>query len=127
MAVRFFDLYGTIAHPGQYRGNGQLSKRIARSVLVHDCWNPKRHTPARAHRICLAHLLRDIEYLKQRFPKQHWPIAIGSIMRDAIALFRKGPPPKGPIGKIGDRLQGLLESPPDKGHKELYAFYRRIA
>lgn len=34
---------------------------LPRSILVHDCWNPQRSTPARAHQICLAHLLRDIE------------------------------------------------------------------
>ncbi len=102
-------------------------KGLPGSILVHDCWNPQRNTPAKAHQICLAHLLRDIEYLEQRFPKEHWPVAIGPIMRDAIALSREGPPPKERIEKIGARLQGLLGKPPNKERKELYAFYKRIS
>ena len=96
------------------------------SIPVHDCWNPQRNTPARAHQICLAHLLRDIRYLKERFPDQNWPIDIASLLADAIALSRKGPPQTAPTDKIHKRLDRLLGQPPEKEKKELHTFYKRI-
>lgn len=96
------------------------------SILVRDGWNPQRNTLAKGHQICLAHLLRDIRYLKERYPGEHWPIAIGSLLADAIALSKEGPPPEHRMAHIQYRLEGLLESPPEKTKKELHTFYRRI-
>lgn len=99
---------------------------LPKSILVHDCWNPQRSTPGKAHQICLAHLLRDIEYLKHRFPKERWPVDIGSLLSDAIELSREGPAPKERSVHLSDRLQKLIQDPPEKDRKELFAFYRRI-
>jgi len=37
------------------------------SVLVHDCWRSHFNTAAASHQICIAHLLRDLNYLSERY------------------------------------------------------------
>lgn len=99
---------------------------LPNSVLVHDCWNPQRSTKAKAHQICLPHLLRDIAYLKERFPSRKWPKDFESILADAMALSEEGPPGPTATAQVENRLRKLLERPPDRACKELYAFYKRV-
>jgi hypothetical protein len=37
------------------------------AVLVHDCWDSHFNTPAISHQVCIAHLLRDINYLTELY------------------------------------------------------------
>lgn len=98
------------------------------ATLVRDGWRPQAGTAARNHQTCLAHLLRDLEYLAQRYDGTGWAADFKKLLLDAIGLGRKGDCQKYETGRadIVRRLQKLLGEPPDKEHKELYTFHRRM-
>ena len=94
------------------------------ATLVRDGWWPQAATPAKHHQICLAHLLRDLDYLAQRYKGTKWAVDFRELLRDAIGLQGEGDPEK--RADIVGRLQGLLDKPPDKEHKELCTFHKRM-
>lgn len=98
------------------------------ATLVHDGWRPQKGTPAENHQTCLAHLLRHLEYLGQRYSGHPWPRDFARLLRDAIEIPKEGGPPGPDIkrARIVQRLEGLLDRPPDQGLKELFTFYRRM-
>ena len=56
------------------------------AVLVHDCWSSHFNTNAVTHQICIAHLLRDLNYLNELY-NHKWSQAIKLLFQ--IALNRK--------------------------------------
>lgn len=56
------------------------------AVLVHDCWSSHFNTNAVTHQICIAHLLRDLNYLTELY-NHKWSQAIKLLFQ--IALNRK--------------------------------------
>lgn len=62
---------------------------LPRSVLVHDCWKPYFGTPAQAHQICTAHLLRELKYLQKLYPDDEWPATFKKLLKDALQLKRE--------------------------------------
>jgi transposase len=47
------------------RGYGVVKEHFTESyhgVLIHDCWSAQNHTPAGAHQLCHAHLVRNLHY-----------------------------------------------------------------
>jgi len=57
-----------------------------------------------------------------------WPRDFARLLRDAIDISKEVGPPEPAIKRawIVQRLEGLLDRPPDKGLKELFTFYRRM-
>ena len=98
------------------------------ATLVRDGWRAQTGTVAMHHQNCLAHLLRDLNYLDQKYKGSDWSKDFRELLRDAIGLGQCGNIENGDIEKtkIVQRLQKLLGEPPDKVHKELFTFYRRM-
>jgi transposase len=47
------------------RGYGAVQKHFTekyQGVLIHDCWSAQNNTPAGAHQLCHAHLVRNLQY-----------------------------------------------------------------
>ena len=80
-------------------------------------WTVEEH-----HRTCLLLLLRDLNYLAQRYED------FRKMLLDAIDLGREGDPEGYDTGrsKMVQQLQKLLGEPQDRKHRELYTFYRRM-
>ena len=97
------------------------------STLVHDGWKPQINTPAKHHQTCLPHLLRRLTYLNQRYPNTTWGKQFLQLLYDALHLNKILNPSDVERMKIIIRLKNLLEKPPDKTHKELHTFYKRIS
>lgn len=55
------------------------------SVLVHDCWTCHFNTPAASHQICIAHLLRDLNYLNDLYGHK-WSQACKMLFQLALSL-----------------------------------------
>lgn len=55
------------------------------SVLVHDCWTSHFNTPAASHQICIAHLLRDLNYLNDLYAHK-WSQACKVLFQLALNL-----------------------------------------
>lgn len=61
---------------------------IPNAVLVHDCWKPHFKTNTESHQLCIAHLLRELKYLEERY-KHAWPTRIRELFIDALKLKKK--------------------------------------
>lgn len=107
-----------------------FDKGFVGSVLVHDCWKSHFNTPAMAHQICIAHLLRDINYLTERY-KHNWSEKLKDLLKESIALKSTmtvadyyGQPPE--RLKIMDNFKLLLNQELPAQHKELVTFQKRL-
>src|SRR5690606_36290491 len=124
------DLYRPRSHKGNGGGGGQFPPPdgFPNATLVHDGWRPQKGTPAENHQTCPAHLLRHLEYLGELYRDNPWPRDFARLLRDAIDISKEVGPPEPAIKRawIVQRLEGLLDRPPDKGLKELFTFYRRM-
>lgn len=58
------------------------------AVLVHDRWAAHFGCDASDHQICLAHLLRDLNYVEQ-VHQSNWAQSLKSVLKDAIALKKE--------------------------------------
>lgn len=63
---------------------------FANAVLVSDRWRSHINTYARGHQLCLAHLLRELNYLIE-LEKTAWAASIKTAFKQAIELKRKIP------------------------------------
>lgn len=108
----------------------EFPQGFPQSVLVSDGWKPQLTTIALQHQSCLPHLLRRLNYLNEKYHNQYWSITFQELLYQAIDLkkeevfeseqyIRKR-------ASIIQELQQLLEQPPDKDHKELHTFYKRM-
>ena len=100
------------------------------SVLVHDCWASHFNTRAASHQICIAHLLRDMNYLNELYGHK-WSQACKLLFQlalkqekqmDAVDYYIHNPRRI----QIKKRLDFLInyELPPDK--EELVTFQNRL-
>ena len=99
-----------------------------KATLVRDGWRPQIATIALHHQTCLPHLLRHLNYLNQKYKKTQWSRNFKTLLYDAIELDKNQEVKNKDVNifKIVQRLENLLEKPPNKKHKELFTFYKRI-
>jgi len=105
-------------------------KGFPNSTIVHDGWKPQVNTPAKNHQTCLAHLQRNLNYLVELYPNSEWGTNFLKLLYDSLDLKNKmgnqdyiHNPQR---SKIIQTLENLLYKPPDKKHKKLYTFYKRM-
>lgn len=98
------------------------------ATLVRDGWRAQTATPARHHQTCLPHLLRHLNYLNEKYKNAQWGNSFKTLLYDAMKLEKNGEVENTGVRRteIVQRLQRLLDGPPDKRHKELYTFYKRM-
>ena len=56
-----------------------------KAVLVHDCWRSQINTPAKNHQLCLAHLIRELNYFIE-LDKEKWSTQFKALLQKAIKL-----------------------------------------
>ena len=100
------------------------------TVLVHDCWRSHFQTSVQSHQLCTAHLLRELNYLEERY-QHRWPVRFRKFILDGIELKKKLDPGDyyGPVKErteLEDRLKRLLASQLNENHKELISFQKRM-
>ena len=122
-----------IAH-SQNRGSATINQyfpnSFADSTLVHDGWKPQLNTLAKNHQSCLPHLVRRLKYLNEKY-NHHWGASFRDLLLDAWKLKNEIITTKEhhyniKRTEIIQRLQALLDKPPEKTHKELFSFYKRM-
>ncbi len=96
------------------------------ATLVRDGWRPQTGTVAKHHQTCLAHLSRDLNYLTEKYEGDPWASDCRELLFDAMELGKTGQGEKYDDERAGiiQRLQKILERPPDGDHKELRTFYK---
>ncbi len=68
---------------GQRSIDQTFEKGFGNSVLVHDCWSSHFNTNAVTHQICIAHLLRDLNYLNELYSHK-WSQAVKILFQIAL-------------------------------------------
>jgi len=123
-----------IAHStnrGKETINTHFPSGFLHSTLIHDAWRAQLNTPAKYHQSCLSHLQRNLKYLNELYHKNKWGKSLLKLFYDSLKLkksmthldYKQNNPNRSDIIK---RFDNLLSKPPDKKHKELYTFYKRM-
>ena len=100
------------------------------SVLVHDCWRSHFNTNALTHQICIAHLLRDLNYLTERY-NHKWSKVCKTLFKSSLDLKNSMSNNDYYIHNyqrtvIENRLKILLNYSLNKEDKELVTFQNRL-
>lgn len=73
---------------GQQSIDGTFKDGFVNSALVHDCWACHFNTIAITHQICIAHLLRDLNYLNELY-NHKWSKAVKLLFQVALDLKKQ--------------------------------------
>lgn len=100
------------------------------SVLVHDCWKSHFKTPALSHQLCMAHLLRELQYFEERYDHK-WSRVFKLLLILAIHLKNKLALndyyyPNAYRNLLENRLDKLLDYDIDLSYKEMVSFQKRM-
>ena len=102
-------------------------------VWVCDCYSVQMKAPSKEHQLCLAHQLRNLQAVIDRYPASFWAIAMQAMFRSAIHSYNQRDhlsPPKfqAQIQRIericGWLLKRKLEQPEAKRLLKRYLKYR---
>jgi len=110
--------------------NREFPQGFPQGTLVHDGWKAQLKTISKHHQSCLAHLQRTLNYLDERYPKNIWTTKFIKLLHDSLRLKNKwdfqSDKQLMERASIVQRLEYLLDNPPDQKYKELYTFYKRM-
>ena len=103
---------------------------FSNAVLVHDCWKSHFNTTALSHQLCIAHLLRDLNYLDERY-EHKWSRICKMLFYSALQLKDEMSvsdyyQPCIKRKSIEKRLDQLLDYPISKDFKEMVTFQKRL-
>ncbi len=101
------------------------------SILGHDAWRPQVNTVAKGHQLCTAHMLRELEYLKELYSNDPWAEHFSELLHRSLRLRysmgqQKTVDPEEQRMRIMERFNELLTEPPDLKYSKAYTFFRRI-
>lgn len=115
---------------GQKSIDNTFKEGFKDAVLVHDCWASHFNTKALSHQLCLAHLLRDLNYLNELYGHK-WSQVTKLLLKQALDLekqmdhadyYRISPR----ISQIESRLDFLLGYKLPSNKNELVTFQKRL-
>jgi transposase len=103
---------------------------FSNAVLVHDCWKSHFQTLSENHQICIAHLLRELNYFIE-VQKDPWAINFRQLLLDSLEIKNKmqhedyynNHPPK---DDIISRFKKLLSENINEKTKDLHVFFKRM-
>ena len=100
------------------------------AVLVHDCWKSHFNTEALSHQVCIAHLLRELNYFTERY-NHKWSKVCKELLLIAIHLKSKMIKTDYYIqnyqrATIEKRMSILLNYQISTDKKELITFQKRL-
>lgn len=95
------------------------------ATLVSDCWAAQLKTAALGHQICLAHLLRELNYFQEAFSSD-WSKELSVLFTRAIELDNKGPLGEKQAQKLNRQLDKLLAQQLAGQPNKIRAFQRRL-
>lgn len=100
------------------------------SVMVHDCWKSYFKIPCLAHQICIAHLLRELEYFSECYDIS-WAKNLKQLLLGAIDLKKSLKPEDYPRDneertEYENLLTKLLDEQIDPKYKDVVTFQSRL-
>ena len=101
---------------------------LPHSILVSDCWAAQLKTIAKNHQLCIAHLLRELNYFIQLYDDS-WSKALRQLLLNAIKLKYEIEGKQQEIpekNNLSQRLDQLLEFELEKQPPKVRPFHKRI-
>jgi len=96
-------------------------------TLVSDCWASYFKTNATSHQICTAHILRELQYLTERYKNQTWSGRMTRLIKLALKAHRSQNIRPDMITRITNKLKEFLNEAIDKSFKKIIALQKRLA
>jgi transposase len=82
-----------ILHVIRFDRSGDVIREIMQEWVaqawVSDCWSAQLKAPASSRQLCLAHQLRNLQAVRERYPACAWAGRVQSLMRYAIHLHHQ--------------------------------------
>ena len=97
------------------------------TIIVSDCWASYFKTNAKSHQICTAHILRELQYLTERYENQTWSGRMARLIRVALKIHKYKNTNPGFIDRIINKLNEFLDEDIDKSFKKIIALQKRLA
>lgn len=121
----------TYLFPSDNRGKATITNALdgvqtRDAVLVHDCYSSHFSISSRTHQICLAHLLRELNFLTEQKNSQ-WPGRLKKVLLKAIELHKSDiyNPTQKVIHKIKRVLNLLIDAPVESNKGAEYRNFRK--
>lgn len=95
------------------------------SILVTDCLAMQLSTPAAAHQVCLAHILRELHAFEEIHPEERWPTDMKELLMKALELGRTTHGIK-EVKVIEKEFARLLKSNQSHAPGKIPAFWKRM-
>lgn len=107
-----------------------FAEGLPHAILNHDRWASHFHCAAKGHQLCIAHLLRDFNFLVEKY-KSQWAIAMKDLLMNALSLKKTLTPedyykPNESIQILEYKLNKLLLETIDPSHKEALALQKNL-
>lgn len=116
----------TYAYQDKSRGMNAINKHfpdgLPNSTLVTDRHGSYFKMNVKNHQVCIAHLLRNVQYLSELDNKQDWSARISSLFREAIHICKTTNVKDIPVSSIKERLDRLLKESVTHLHEEFKKF-----
>lgn len=96
------------------------------TTIVSDCWASYFKTNAKSYQICTAHILRELQYLTERYKNQTWSGRMARLIKLALKIHRSQNNGPGIISRITTMLEKFLNEVIDKSFKKIVAFQNRL-
>ncbi len=82
----------TLLYASENRGQQTIREvfpqGLKHSILVHDCWKPHFNIECETHQLCIAHLMRELQYFVEKRTDQ-WAYQMKLLLSKAICLKQK--------------------------------------
>ena len=101
------------------------------SVYISDCWSSQLKVIAKAHQLCMAHLLRELTNFEENL-KSQWSTQMKKLFQRAIELKKTMTEkthylkPSNEIAALNKELDELLDTDFSKFHSKEQAFIKRL-
>ena len=108
-----------------------FGNQLRQAILVHDCWKPHFKTAVEGHQLCVAHMLRELNYLHEK-DEIDWPKQVKDVFLRAITLKKSldcssdYDNPNQERTKLENDLDELLDKQIGKKYKESITFQKRL-
>ncbi len=116
----------TYVYQDESRGMKAINKHfpdgLSDSVLVTDRHASYFNMDVKNHQVCIAHLLRNIQYLTELDRKQSWSTRVSTLLREAIHIRKTTSFDSIPIATIKERLDRLLDESVTHLHEDFQKF-----
>lgn len=124
----------TFITPSKNRGFATIQDNFEngfkKAILIHDCWKSHFKTPVLNHQLCIAHLLRELNYFIEVY-KDEWAIKFRRLLLDSLKVKKKMKLDNyyslnHPKTLIDSRLNELMEQSIDEEKTDLITFHKRM-